>query len=776
MKSWDRTLELPLIQYWEELGLANFDPDSSKPLFVIDTPPPYPSGRPWHIGAATQYSQIDMIARSSRMMGKEVLFPIGIDRNGLPVELYTEKKYKINMRSTPREKFLELCSSALDDLEAEMIGVMKRMGLSAAFPDKYRTDSKAYRVLTQSTFIEQWNKQRVYVGKRPTNYCVDCGTTIADAEIDYKELPSKLAFFRFPLSEDPERSLTIASTRPELLCTCQAVIVNPEDDRYKSLVGKQVILPLYDRAVPVVAHPSAKPEFGSGAVMVCSYGDYSDVLLFRELGLKELIAIGQDGRMNAEAGEKLAGLKIKAAREKMISVLKEAGFLEQVKEISHRTPICERSKTPIEIIPMEEYYLKVVDLKEVLRKAAYQIHYHPEAHRQILLNWIDTTLDWPITRRRFYGTEVPVWYCTKCNAPYVPQAGHYYQPWKDPPPGNPKCSACGSSTFRGDERTFDTWMDSSVSALYITRYLHDPAFFEKAYPTEIRPQGKDIVRTWLHYSLLRCLELTSKIPWSDVWISGMGLDPLSGEKMSKSHGNVIDPIPILEQFGADCFRLWWASEASVGSDFNISLERISGTGKFLTKLWNVARFIGKLPQPEKIPAFEELSPGDKWMLAELSKLIQECLEGYQDYNFFVPANKIRDFTWNTFAAHYIELAKGRAYGQAFGEQERVSALYTLHSSLKTILCLLAPICPFITEIIWQELYSDSSIHREVFPRAEQWPQNYLKYERDLLEFNATVWNEKKAKNLSLKDSIGIKVPAQLEEFSKDLRAMHNLAE
>ena len=295
VKSWDKSLEKEIFHKWESEGIGRFDVNSEKKIFVIDTPPPYPSGRPWHIGGASHYSQIDMIARSARMRGFEVLFPIGLDRNGLPVEIYTEKKYKVSIKTTPREEFLDLCRVALDDLEQEMIQTFKLMGLSGNYEQKYRTDEVAYRALTQATFISQWKSGRIYEGTRPTNYCVDCGTTIADAEIIYNELPTKLVFFNFEVKGGG--SIPIASTRPELTCSCQAVIVNPEDERFKSLIGKSAIIPFYGREVPILTHNSAKPDFGSGAVMVCSYGDYNDVQLFRELGLTEVIAIGHDGRM-----------------------------------------------------------------------------------------------------------------------------------------------------------------------------------------------------------------------------------------------------------------------------------------------------------------------------------------------------------------------------------------------------------------------------------------------------------------------------------------------
>lgn len=772
LKSWDKALEAKIFERWEQEGIGAFNPDSEKPIFVIDTPPPYPSGRPWHVGGASHYSEIDMIARSARMRGFEVLFPIGLDRNGLPVELYTEKKYGVSIKTTAREKFLELCKVALDDLEQEMLQTFKLMGLSGNYANKYRTDESSYRALTQSTFIAQWKNGRIYEGTRPSNYCIECGTTIADAEIVYNDLPTKFAHFKFKLKGE-SISIPIASTRPELICSCQAVIVNPEDERYKQFVGKTVIVPVYEREVPVLAHNSAKPEFGTGAVMVCSYGDYHDVQLFRELNLKEIIAIGGDGKMLPVSGELLQGLRIKQARSKMIELLQSAGILDKIEEIQHRTPLCERSKTPIEIIPMDEYYMKVVDVKPKLEEIARHLHFHPEMHRSILLNWIEVALDWPISRRRFYGTEVPVWYCDKCKESYIPPPGPYYQPWKNPPPEGAKCS-CGSREFTGDTRTFDTWMDSSISALYVTRYQRDDAFHSKTFPATIRPQGKDIIRTWLHYSILRCVQITGTVPWQHVWITGWGLDE-KGERMSKSKGNVIDPISMLNKYGAENFRLWIASEVTIGSDYTCSEQKIASPGKFLTKLWNISRFIAGFDLPQTELKWEEMSASDKWILAELNNLVKECLAGYEDYNFFIPANRIRDFTWNVFAAHYVELAKGRAYGVGFAEKEVLSARITLHECLKSLLLLLAPICPFITEAIWLKAYSNTSIHQQLFPKLGKWNEGYIKYEKQLLDFNSAIWNEKKSRGLSLREGIHVEIPSDLQMFAADLKVMHNLS-
>lgn len=772
-KTWSPDIEIEIFKKWEK-EITPFNPYSEGKVFVIDTPPPYPSGRPWHIGAAAHYSQIDMIARSANMKGYNVFFPIGIDRNGLPVEIYTEKKHKIKAHQIPREEFLNLCRHALDDLESEMIHIMKQMGISGDLKKYYRTDSEEYRSLTQSTFIDLWNRGLVYQASRPNNFCISCGTTIADAEVGYEEISTELVYIHFKVKETNE-DLIVATTRPELLCACRTILVNPDDERYLKIQGKHAINPIYGKEVIIQAHSSAKPEFGSGAVMVCSYGDYTDVLLFRELGLKEIIVIDQTGRMT-KAAEKYEGLRIKKARTQIILDLENMGLVKKKENIIHRTPICERSRTPIEIIPMSEYYLKQIDSKPEIMNIARKMIFHPESHRQILLNWIDAvSIDWPISRRRFYSTEIPIWYCKKCNEPHLPKPGKYYQPWKDKAPFK-KCNKCDGVEFVGDERTFDTWMDSSISPLYVTKFTKNKEFFNKTYPTGLRPQAKDIVRTWLYYTILRCNQLTGEAPFEHAWIMGYGVDE-KGERMSKSKGNVIDPIPILERLGGDTFRYWAASETSLGSDFRCSENRIIGSKKFITKIWNIARFISSFPIPEEV----ELNSSDKWILSEVSKLIEECSEGYNDFNFFIPANKVREFTWNIFAAHYLELIKGRAYGsvandenqKTFTEQEQKAAWFTLHKVMKSILLLLAPIIPFITDSLWREIYDKESIHREIFPKAI-WQKNYSKYTENLLEFNSKVWFEKKNKGLSLKESIKIDIPKNLKEFSKDLKAMHNI--
>jgi len=716
-------MEEEILRWWEEKKLYAFDRNTTKPIFSIDTPPPYLSG-PWHVGSALHYAQIDMIARTKRMEGYAVIFPMGLDRNGLPIEVQVERHYGISMREVPRQKFLDMCAEFLDRNEKLIVNMARRLGMSCnSFEDQemYRTDSPEYRAITQSTFIELYNRGLIYVDDRPNNWCPVCGTTIADAEVEYREEETTLTTLRFHV-EDSGEELPIATTRPELLCACAAVLVNPQDERYLHLHNKTAITPLYGAKVPIIPHSEARMEFGTGAVMVCSYGDYTDVRLFRELDLKPIKAIGPDGKM-AEVAGPYAGMPVEEARRAILQDLKEKGYVLKQEKIAHRTPTCWRSRNPIEFIAMPEYYLKQTIFIDDLRRITSEITFFPEKHRQILLDWLrSVTRDWPISRRRYYGTEIPLWYCKKCGGTIVPPPGAYYRPWRDPPPVD-KCPHCGAEgEFEGETRTMDTWMDSSISSLVTIAYMKDEEFFKRAFPCSLRPQGKDIVRTWLYYTLLRVYQLFKAPAFKYVWISGHGVDE-HGEAMHKSKGNVVDPEPLIRKYGADAFRLWSCLEASLGSDIRFSEGRLAGAHRFLTKLWNIARFISSFPQVDGGEV--ELQPADRWILSELNKLIRRAREGYAKLDFHIPAREIRTFMWELFASHYIELVKGRAYGREKGGHHE-AAWYTLHTVLETVLKLFAPICPFITEKIYRDIYSpNTSIHLEQFPEPrDEWEEEH----------------------------------------------------
>ncbi len=772
-KAWEPDIELLMFKKWQDEKLYKFDKKSKKPLYSIDTPPPYVN-TPIHIGHAYTYTWQDMMARSRRMMGFNVLFPMGLDKNGLPIEVMAEKIFKIVMHETPREEFILKCKKMLEEAGDASLDSFKKLGLSCNdwkidydIGGRYDTDDPEYRKLTQETFIELWKKGLIYEDLKPTNYCSICRTAIADAEVEYKEGKTSLNFIKFRVKETDE-DIIIATTRPELLCSCKIILFNPDDKRYKKLEGKTAVVPIFGHEVKIKSHPYAKLDFGSGLVMICSFGDFSDVRLLRELSIEPTYAINTNGLMNENAGE-YNGLAVEDARKNIIDDLKKANLITKQDQIDNRQPVCWRSKNPIEFVALKEFYLKQVDYVNELKKISNEISFFAPESKQILFDWIDSiSIDWVLSRRRYYGTEVPLWYCKKCNFVYVPESGKYYQPWKENPPIK-KCPKCNGTEFRGEDRTFDTWFDSSSSEAYILGYLWDKEFFKKHFPCGMRPQGKEIVRNWLYYTVLKSFHLYNKAPFKDAWIH-MHIVDEKGEKMSKSLGNVVDPQEILKKYGAEAFRIWSVLEGDITrGDIRCSFERIEGTSKFLTKMWNVTRFISGFPQVKKAT----LLASDKWILSELNALVSNVKKNYEEYAFSDAANAIRNFVWNLFASNYVEMVKPRAYGDNFSKDEQEAAWHTLHLIMKTVLKLLAPLTPFIADYIWRELYGKESVHLEELPQAE-WDFKLGGLTDNLIQFNTDVWKTKKDKNLSLKAEIKVDIPKDLLVMEKDLKRMHNI--
>ena len=507
-----------------------FDPASTKEPFVIDTPPPYPSGT-WHIGAVAQYSMIDVLARSQRLLGKEVYFPWGVDRNGINIEFTVEKNTKRKMKTYDREEFLKLCETTIESFTQAMRNTAKRVGLSCDFSREYLTDAPDYRSVTQSIFVELFKKGDIVEDLRPNIYDPVEGTTIADAEVE--RLPRKTNLVDVRWTCDDGTDVVISTTRPELICACGVVVVHPDDERYAHLVGQRISLPLATQgrktSVMIRQHPSVKSDFGSGVLMVCSFGDQNDVAVFRELGLTPFQAIDLEGKMTDVAGP-LAGMPVMEARAKAIELLESSGRLVQSVERDQDVPVSERGKNPVEIILLKEWYVRQTHIQDRMREHIDNIEFHPVRNRQFLLDWMDNiSIDWPISRRRWYHTEIPIWYSEDETKVIVPPTGNYVQPWKDAPPEGSRVldrqsrQDLGSfssmendlGTIKGEEKVFDTWMDSSNSNLFVSGYLNHPDVFEKAFPTALRPQGKEIVRTWLYYTLLKstlCLLYTSPSP------------------------------------------------------------------------------------------------------------------------------------------------------------------------------------------------------------------------------------------------------------------------
>jgi valyl-tRNA synthetase len=775
---WEKEFEEPIRQAWRKSRAFAFRPGERKPIFSIDTPPPYVNS-PIHMGHAATYTIMDFIARFKRMRGFNVLFPLGLDRNGLPIEVATEKKFGVSIKETPREQFIWSCKKLLEESSLESLESFYRLGHSynswspGENPgDMYYTDSCSYRSLTQSTFIDLWKRKLIYTDNRTNNYCPKCQTTLADAEIEYRDAQSEFIYLKWKIKETGEQ-VEIGTTRPELLSTCAMVLYNPKDERYTHLKGKHAIVPVYGKEVPIKPHPYAKEETGTGLMMMCSFGDYTDVRFFREMNLEPVYAISTDGRMNENAGF-LNGMKIEEARREMIQRLERDGLVMKKEKTVHRTPICERSKTPIEFIAMPEYYLKQLELKDdLIKNVANKTKFFSPKSKQFLLDWMDSlTMDWAISRRRYYATEIPLWYC-KCGEVIVPPKGKYYKPWKEAPPVK-KCPKCGGNEFRGEERVFDTWFDSSISPLYILGYGKGSQFFQKSYPCSLRPQGKEIVRTWLYYTLLRCYQLTKKPAFENVWIHFHILDD-KGTKMSKSLGNVIDPQDAIEKFGAEPFRAWCALEGNITlSDLKCSYERIEGGLKFLTKLWNVARFISifEHASPEK---GIELNDLDKLILSESSRMVSYSRKHYDSFDFHKPSTRMKHFMWETFASNYMELVKNRAYNQEgkFSAEEQSGAIYTLHKVLDDILLVMHPIIPFITHRIYRDMRG-KDIESEKFPvpgKAYKVPFSV----QELLELNGEIWKAKKDRGLSLKSEIKeAALPRKFRSIEKDLVLSHSI--
>ena len=777
-KRWQVSFEEELIETWDREGLykPSLDPDDPRETIVIDTPPPYPSGK-WHVGGAAHYTQIDMVARYFRLKGFNVVVPFYADRNGLPVEVQVEKTYgvvahEIARTVEGRRKFLRMCSEFLDRMESEIVGVWKRLGCSF---DYWRegTDSPRYRRLTQATFIELWRRGLIYEAERPVRWCPRCKTTLAEAEIEYKEEDDYIYYVKYKL-KDEDRDLVVATTRPELIASCAALAYHPDDERYKGLKGKRAVAPIYGHELVIVEHPAVDPSFGTGLMMICSYGDEEDVSLFIELGLKPKVIIDEDGRMTSEAGP-LAGLKVGEARRRMAELLEKEGMLVKKERIAHNVPVCWRCKTPLQIIHRRELFLKQLEFRDDVRRMAEAMEFKPEMHRRKLYDWIDSLkMDWPISRDRFYGTEIPLWKCRRCGAKLVPEPGRYYRPWEEPAPWE-RCPRCGAprDELEGEKRVFDTWFDSSISPLYVTRWLEDERFYDKVSSRVLRPQGQDIIRTWLYYTILRVYQLTGKPAFKWVRITGMGLDP-KGRPMHKSLGNVIDPEPIVAEYGADAFRFWAAVAAKLGYDYKFDENKVKTGRNFATKLWNLARFVSSFPEPDDAkPTFTDMA-----FMALADTYIERADRAYSELDVFEPGIALYELAWDAYASNYVELVKERAYntGGLYSDEEQRAAWLSLHRMLRSILITLSPIMPFVTDAIFRRLYGES-VHRQRWPKPMTPPDSrgqLAEAARRIMEVNSAVWSYKKSLGMRLSDPLNqiIYVHLSIQGALKDLKALH----
>tara|TARA_B100001564_G_scaffold360064_1_gene385333 strand:- start:1190 stop:3658 length:2469 start_codon:yes stop_codon:yes gene_type:complete len=813
-KRWSIDLEKRIQEehYADEAAYSKrygFNPNSGKEIFVIDTPPPYPSGT-WHIGAVAQYSMIDVIARSQRLLGKEVKFPWGVDRNGINVEFTVEKNTGKKMKTYDRAEFLKLCEETIEEFTQSMRNTARRVGLSMDYANEYLTDAPNYRMVTQTIFTELFKRGAIVEDLRPNIYDPVEGTTIADAEVERLQRKTKLIDIKWQTETGEE--LIISTTRPELICACGIVVVHPDDERYKHLIGEKAILPLpvegREISVKISTHPSVKSEFGSGILMVCSFGDQNDVAVFRELGLNPFQAIDLEGCMTSIAGP-FAGMKVADARKSVIEYLENEGKIHQIVEKEQEVPVSERGKNPVEIILLKEWYVRQTHMQDRIRELAEDIDFHPPRNKQFLLDWMENiSIDWPISRRRWYHTEIPIWYADGGTKVICAPSGVYVQPWCQSPPDNSEVldretrevlglyseMKASLGEIVGEEKVFDTWMDSSNSNLFVSGYLNEMDTFEKAFPTAIRPQGKEIVRTWLYYTLLKSALLLDKPGFKHVWIDGLGMDPW-GRKMSKSLGNGIDADSVLEcgaggrtgswrvkgpeksvqlkanKIGSECFRLWKACDAQVGDDFHINPEEIEA--KYfgvLTKLFNVARFASQFDVPEDLESTpDNLSVEDRWILSEFAETMDKVETAWRNLDIYTATQGLKTFGTGILPSHWLEMSKSRLYD---GD---TNAAWTIHRIVRDLMSALSPVCPFFTHHISSTLYEQSAVDVREFPSRTPDDQELRSLTSTIEEFNGSTWRQKKDSGLSLNAPIsGINIPEQLSEFKMILTQMHKL--
>ena len=712
-----QTREPELQQFWEKEQVYRFDKNSDKPVFSIDTPPPTVSGK-MHLGHAFSYSQADFIARYKRMRGYNVFYPFGFDDNGLATERYVEKKEKMRATHMPRKKFVELCLKSTADAEKVLKDSWSRLGVSPDWDITYRTIDNDCQRVSQLSFIKLYESGREYQKEAPTIWCPKCQTAIAQVELEDKEFDSVFNDIVFKLEDGTE--LIIATTRPELLSSCVAVFVHPDDKRYKKYIGKDVVVPLSGHKVKILADDRADPEKGTGAVMCCTFGDQTDIEWYKAHNLEMKISITKDGYMNENAG-KYKGMRIKEARKCIIEDLKKSKLLTAEKDITHAVNIHERCGVEVEILNTKQWFIKYLDLKEKFIKAGRKIKWYPEFMRVRYDNWINgLAWDWCISRQRYFGVPFPVWYCKKCgNVMVADEKELPVDPLEDAPE---KACECGSHEFEPEKDVLDTWTTSSLTPQIALSWQKDDKFFKKMYPMDLRPQAHDIITFWLFNTVVKGILHEKEIPWKNVMISGHALDP-KGKKMSKSKGNAIDPMATIDNHSADALR-FWAAGSKLGDDLAFQEKDLITGRKYIVKLFNASRFamihLGgyKKSMPKKLTTI------DKWALSKLHRLIKLSTEEFEKYEYTKSKAETEKFFFQVFCDNYLELAKDRLYNpDKYEKYEVESAKYTLYTLLFTLLKLIAPVMPHITDEIYQNHFRDNvgdvSIHVSAWPEYDE---------------------------------------------------------
>ena len=747
---------------WDNSKTYSFDKSAPKSqIFSIDTPPPTVSGS-LHVGHVFSYTHTDLIARYQRMIGKEVYYPMGWDDNGLPTERRVQNFYGVRCDPSlgyvanfqppfaggdgksskaadqvpiSRRNFIELCERLTLEDEKHFEALWRQLGLSIDWSQTYQTISPEAQAVSQKAFLNNLSRGEAYQAMAPTLWDVTFRTAVAQAELEDRDQPG--AYHRIGF-DGPEGKIFIETTRPELIPACVALVAHPDDERYQKFFGKTVTTPLFGVEVPILAHRLAQKDKGSGIAMICTFGDVTDVIWWRELDLPNRAILGWDGRILSEAPEaikepkaleifaELAGKTVFSARQRIVELLTESSdMIGEAKPITHPVKFFEKGDKPLEIVSTRQWYLRNGGRDEALRdqliKLGKDLKFHPDFMRVRFENWVNgLTGDWLVSRQRFFGVPIPVWYPLDAegNTDYEnvitpSEALLPVDPSSQTPEGFTEDQRGKPNGFIGEVDILDTWATSSLTPQLAGGWISDPEKYAKVFPFSLRPQGQDIIRTWLFSTLLRSFQEENKLPWSDAALSGWILDP-DRKKMSKSKGNVVVPNDLLDEHGSDAVR-YWAAAARLGTDAAFDVGQMKVGRRLAIKVLNAAKFVLSFElASEKVVVSEAI---DKSMLAALEEVVTGATKAFESFDHTKALELTESFFWN-FTDDYLELVKERAYGQNTDPAAQASAVCALRIALLAITKLLAPFIPFATEESWS-WWQEGSVHRSNWPEPQE---------------------------------------------------------
>jgi valyl-tRNA synthetase len=748
-------LEAKWTTAWERDAIYRFD--RTKPrvaIYAIDTPPPTVSGS-LHVGHVFSYTHTDVIARYQRMRGREVFYPMGWDDNGLPTERRVQNYFGVrcdpslpydpsftppdkplkNPVPVSRPNFIALCERLTAEDEKAFEALWRMLGLSVDWSLTYTTVGKHAERVSQRAFLRLLERGLAYQLEAPTLWDVDFRTAVAQAELEDREVPGAYHRVRFARA-DGQGHVDIDTTRPELIPACVALVAHPDDERYKPLFGADVITPLFRVRVPFRPHPLADPEKGTGAAMICTFGDVTDVTWWRELSLPVRAVILPDGRFRRvdwgsgewettdpaaaqQAYGHLEGLSAQRARARIVELLGASGdLLGEPRAITHPVKFYEKGDRPLEIVTSRQWFIRLIEFRDQLIARGRELSWQPPFMRSRYENWAEgLNGDWCISRQRFFGVPFPVWYPLADDGrvlydrPIVAVEERLpVDPSTDVPPGYSAGQRDQPGGFTADPDIMDTWATSSLTPQIVSGWVDDPDLFTRVFPMDLRPQAHDIIRTWLFYTVARAHLEHGIVPWANVAISGWVLDP-DRKKMSKSKGNVVTPMALLEEHGSDGVR-YWAASGRPGADTAFDPGQMKVGRRLAIKLLNASRFV--LGRTEPRGAINAAL--DRGMLTSLARLVDDATEQLDAYNYAAVLERAERWFW-TFCDDYLELVKNRRYG-AQGEALAGSANTALLTALAAILRVFAPFLPFVTEEVWS-WWRDGSVHRARWPTAEE---------------------------------------------------------